>query len=82
MRLISACEELAAFDDAEVMDASAAVADALLHPGDRGRYQTALLAFGRVPEAARWVVELQAEVQLAANGIPLRYPSGIRPGVS
>jgi hypothetical protein len=82
VRLISATEELAGFEDAEVMDASAAVADAIRHPHDAGRYETARLTFARVPVAARWIVELQAETELAANGIALRYPSGIRAAVS
>jgi hypothetical protein len=80
--MISAAEELARFEDAEVMDASAAVADAILHPHDARRYDTARLAFARVPPGARWIVELQAEAQLAANGVLLRYPSGIRANVS
>jgi hypothetical protein len=82
VRLISATEELAGFDDAAVIDASWCVADALLHPRDAARYETARLAFARVPVAARWIVELQAETELAANGVALRYPSGIRSVVS
>jgi hypothetical protein len=82
MRLISATEELAGFDDACVIDASWCMVDALRHPRDEHRYETARLAFARVPVAARWIVELQAETELAANGIALRYPSGIRLNVS
>ena len=82
VRLITAHEELAEHDAAAVIDASAAVSDALRHPHDAGRYETARLAFARVPLAARWIVELHAETELAANGIGLRYPSGIRADVS
>lgn len=82
MRLISAAEELATYDEDAVLDAAAAVADAIRHYGDEQRYYAARLAFARVPVRARWLVELHAETELAANGIALRYPSGIRASVS
>lgn len=50
----------------------------LLTPRDEQAYQRARSALLTVPAEARWMVELVVEVELAANGVPLRYPSGIR----
>jgi len=78
LRLITAMEELALFEDGAIDEASSAVADALRFRDDSGRYRTALAAFGNVPIAARWIVELIVECELAANAQPLRYPCGLR----
>jgi hypothetical protein len=75
-------EELAHVEDGAVADASAALALALRRWGDPDAYARALAAFHRVPLAARWIVELIVEAELAANDVALRYPSGIRGGAS
>lgn len=82
MRLISAVEELAAVDDEALVAASSAVSVALRTPGDERLYGAALAAMLRVPVAAQWIVELLVEVELAANAVPLQYPSGLRGGVA
>lgn len=78
MRLISAEEELEQVDDAAALAASVALADALRFPQDSVRYGVAFKAFTALPVAARWMVELIVEAELAANAVPLRLPSGIR----
>jgi hypothetical protein len=78
MRLISAEEELAEVSHEVVIEASICVSEALRFPGDRDRYLAAVRALQRTPLAARWIVELLVEVELAANRLALHYPSGIR----
>jgi hypothetical protein len=82
MRLISAIEELADVSHELIIEASTYVADALRFSDDRERYVAAVGAMSRVPESARWIVELIVEVELAANRMALHYPSGIRGAAS
>ena len=78
MRLISAVEELADISHELIIEASTCVAEALRFSDDRERYLAAVGAISRIPEPARWIVELIVEVELAANRMALHYPSGIR----
>jgi len=57
---------------------SRAVVAALLAVGDEDAYQRAKAEVRTVPPTGRWLVELTVEVELAANGVPLRHPSGLR----
>lgn len=77
-RLVSEHEQDVTLTARDLDTVSRALIRPLLDPSDPVALEEARAELRRVPMVARWVLELVVEVELAANGVPLNYPSGLR----